>query len=337
MLHSVQMGTIKIADKRKQLFIKLFAGGLIGQLGAFALQYAGFALGNNDFGILGFFTFMVAVPLLSFAVAAFMRPPNWLTLGSTGTIAELAAFDLYSTNQQLDLVTIIFFTLGAGFIFVLAFWTDQKVSRILGRKLSFFITAAFVTCIWLGVAWVGTTIIFNIQSYVYQRRTQAELSSRLAALDFRLYLPRTMPSGYSIRSIIPISDSDVKTFHAPRSLIFTLSRTDDLEDITLNEFSVPASFNPPRECGPYSAHIPSFGPSPVPLPCQQFTQASDVKVYSESYDFPGEYHFYFRKDNTEFTISTNNTSLSPEQLQSLVAGLAVIGTTGLPADLLQEN
>lgn len=333
------MGAIKSADRQKLLIVKLFVGGLIGQLSVFALQYFASAWAPNDYGILGFYTLMVAVPLLSFAVVAFVRPPNSLTLGSTAVIAEFAAIFLYSTNVQLDLATIIFFTLGAGLIFVLAFWTDQKVSRKLGRVFSFFITAAFVTCIWLGVAWVGTTIIGNIQGAAESKRAQTEMNSRLAALDFRLYLPNVLPSGYSIRSIVPISDSDVKTFHVPRSLRFTLGRTDDLEDITLTEFTVPASFNPPRECGPYNAGTLSIGPSQLPLPCQPFTQAGTVTVYFEIPDYvsPAEYHFYFRKDNTEFTISTNNTNLSPEQLQNFVAGLAVTSTAGLPADLLHEN
>ena len=337
MLNLVPMSDITAAGKQKRLIIKLFAGGLIGQLSAFALSNFAEAL-NPDYGILGGFIFMVAVPLLAFAVAAFIRPPDWLTLGSTAIIAELAAFYLYNDNCGPGIASIIFFSLGAGFVFVLAFWTDRKVSRKLGRVPSFFITAAFVTCIWLGLAWAGTTMIGNIQSSAESKRAQTEMSSRLAALDFRLYLPRTLPSGYSIRSIVPISNQDVTTFNAPRSLSLTLGRTDGLKDITVTEFSVPAGFNPPKECGPYNAGTLSIGPSKFPLPCRQFTQAGGVTVYFESpdYVFPAEYHFYFRKDNTEFVISTH-ADLSPEQLQSVVAGLAAIGKTGLPADLLHEN
>ena len=313
-------------------------GGLASQLSAFALQHVGFVQGRNDYGVLGFFTFILVVPLVSLAVMAFIRPPNWVTLGLTAVTAQLAALFIFGSNLSFDLATTCLFSFGSGFIFVVAYWTNQIIVKKLRLALSFIITVTLVTGIWLGEAWVGTNIIGNIQSSAYQQSSKTEMSSRLAALDFKVYVPNVLPYGYSIQKIVPISSSDVKTFDSPRKLTFWLGQTDGNMDIPLTEFTVTASFNPPRECGPWGAGPISVGPSPVPLPCQQFSQAGDVTVYIESptYVPSGEYHFYFRKDNTEFTISTGN-SLSPEQLQNLIAGLAVTSSSGLPADLLQEN
>jgi hypothetical protein len=324
---------------RRWLILWLFIAGVISQLCPIALSYFVAQSVSSGYGvaIVFFYLLITLVPIFSFATIAIIKPPHWLTLGLATAIAGVASTRIFFSSFSLEPLYVGLLAFGSGLIFVLARWINQRISAQRGQAQAMTLTLILVPFIWLAMNWAATTIASRILSASDRKQNLVEISSRLSALNFKTYMPTELPLGAKIISIVPAADSDVETLHAPRSLTFNLGQPSRNPDITLTELALPASFDPPKDCGPYDAGTLGVGPSSEPIPCQMFAQIGATTVYLDVPDYisPPTYNYYFRKNTTEFTLSTA-TKIPSDQMLKLVAGLAPISTSDLPKDLLQQ-
>ena len=350
---TIDSGTMptKSIDNRKRPYIlglllrkpvRLFLCGIASHIVAIGISYAVYRVmdRNTDHsrayaGLLyvgiAIYIYLALIPITAILALKLFRVPHWFRIGLFTSLSvvtpELVLRDAF-TFQYIAFPIVI-----SGIAMSLIYCLDAR-SKSRTVSIVLMVSAAIAID---GLCYAGVSVLATQQANNYRRSDLKKLNQAFSSLSFSIFLPEYLPSGYVIDKITAADKSDVDISHVPAGLRVDVSDKEGGQVMTINEFSLPKSFNPPTDCGPYQAETLSVGPISYPLSCNQVSEVNGIKIYYESAESSsGAYNYYFVKGSTEITISDSGSKLTEPQLQSLVSGLRQTSSDKLPQQLLQQ-
>ena len=342
---------IKSIDNRKRPYIlgllwrkpvRLFLCGIVSHIVALGISYAVYRVmdSNTDhsrayagllYVVIAICVYLALIPITAILALKLFRVPHWFRIGlftSLSVVTPELVLRSAFTFQYIAFPVAI-----SGIAMSLIYCLD---ARSKSRTVSIILMVSAAIAI-NGLCYAGVSVLATQQANNYRRSDLKKLNQAFSSLSFSIFLPDYLPSGYVIDKITAADKSDVDILHVPAGLTVDVSDKEGGQVMTINEFSLPKSFNPPTDCGPYQAETLSVGPISYPLSCNQVSEVNGIKIYYESAESSsGAYNYYFVKGSTEITISDSGSKLTEPQLQSLVSGLRQTSSDKLPQQLLQQ-
>ncbi|HSX05640.1 MAG TPA: hypothetical protein VLF69_04185 [Candidatus Saccharimonadales bacterium] len=341
----------------KQIYLKAATAALLAGLVTIVLVYGTFYLSrgaqrNDGWADLGaaIIAIILAGPYLLAANIMLMRlfrVPNWAGVGTivAVTVAAVAWFDMSQFENSFvssyKLAVLVALLPLMAVLTVWVYWwvpTKRPGSTTMAKFLICFAlvvggTAGLGRLVYMAVArsQAGANRAAEAQARANDVRT---LRARLAKLGFSVYLPTTLPNGYSLKSIVPTNAFTPNL----QNLTLQTNRTVAPPDLVVYEVAALATFKPSSgDCGPYDATAFIAEPAGYPLPCQLLLSVNGVPVYvhDNAVTTPSEHGYYLQTGSTEIMLEAIDGTLSNDAVQTIVEGLQLTATSALPTGLLQ--
>jgi hypothetical protein len=340
-------------NKPKSEFIKVIVGSLLSQATTWLIIYVLYKLiyqteqssywPGFGAGIVVAFAFLPVMLLSSIFVLKLLRLTRWLSVGLVSGIAAILSYWLLqqsyadSRYKWLMVLPVVIALLSCLFTWYLT----TKVYDRLASPRAFLLVFLVI----LGVV-ISITLPLNNQLLAYQQRkdtktTQQAISGGLQNINFRIFMPKWLPAGLTIKTIQTPNSSSDDISHAPTRLELDTGPGGS-QGLVFNEFIPSKEYSPPSDCGPYAAGTVSVGPAGYTITCQKVGQYNGQAVYFSNQgasNYPPEYDYYLVLDGTEITIADTISSnpLSQSDLQELVSSFSRTTTEQLPTAILEQQ
>jgi hypothetical protein len=347
-----QLKAVIANNKPKSELIKVIVGSLLSQAITWLIIYVVYRLIYQTeqgsywpgFGasIIAALAFLPVMLLSSIFILKLMRLTRWLSVGLVSGIAAIVSYWLlqqsYSDSRYkwFVVLSVVIALLSCVFTWYLTTKVYDRLASPKAFLLVFLVIIGVVTSV---------TLPLNNQLLAYQQRkdtkiTQRAISDGLQSINFKIFMPKWLPTGLTIETIQTPNSSSEAIFHAPARLELDTGAGGS-QGLVFNEFVPSTEYSPPSDCGPYAAGTVSVGQAGYTITCQEVGQYNGQAVYFSDQgasNYPPEYDYYLVLDGTEITIAdTIGSPLSQSDLQALIDNLSLTTTSKLPANILQQQ